>query len=321
MTDRWDVFKQVAPYFGRSVPARFIQRTSEEIPEVRRIHNLIEGIYKPANSKHALTIASMLKNPYADRIEYLSDRTWSFYYSPKSGSLDSAVNRSLFNCMRDDEPVLVIKQLSDKTHPDGTRYKILGLGHIDSYEASDRLFKVRELTMNEYQQHVAPESPLNDDLIETALRLEALEAWSPFAAEERAVYRVAKAKRDAAFRRVVLSNYGNTCAITRSGFTFRSVTEAQAAHIIAKEANGSDDPRNGIAMSHTAHWAFDKGIFTISDQYEVMVHPRARDADYRDFRILELDKSPILLPDDESTSPHQEALYWHRTEIYGRFAK
>ena len=131
----WVTFRQIAPFFGRTVPARFIQRTHESIPGVQRIHNLIEGIYKPADSSHALAIASMLKNPYADRIEYNPDRTWFFFYSPKSGSLDSAVNRSLFNCMGSGEPVLVIKQLSDKTHAQGTRYKILGLGLIEEFDS------------------------------------------------------------------------------------------------------------------------------------------------------------------------------------------
>jgi hypothetical protein len=223
--------------------------------------------------------------------------------------------------MRDGEPVVVIKQLSDKTHPDGARYKILGLGRIDSYEPSDRLFKICELTIDEYQSRVAPEVPLADELIETALRLEALDAWSPFVSEERAVYRVAKMKRDAAFRKIVISNYRNTCAITRSTFTYRGLSEAQAAHIISKEVNGSDDPRNGIAMSHTTHWAFDKGIFTISDQYEILVHPRTTDACYQGFPILELDGARILLPDDESVRPHEEALRWHREEVYGRFAR
>ena len=321
MRDRWDIIRQVAPYFGRSVPARFVQRTSEVLPAVTRIHNLIQGIYKPRGSDYALTIASMLENPYADRIEHHDDRTWSFYYSPKTGSLDSAVNRSLFNCMRDDEPVMVIKQLSDKTHRDGTRYQLLGLGRIEDFESTSHLFKVRELTIDQYQERVAPEKPLDDELIETALRLEALKAWAPFVSDEREVYKVSKVKRDAAFRKIVLSNYRNTCAITRSSFSYRMATEAQAAHIISKQVNGSDDPRNGIAMSHTSHWAFDHGLFTVSDQFEILVHPLAREAKYENFPILELDRSPILLPDEEFARPHIEALRWHKEEVFGRFAK
>ena len=96
---------------------------------------------------------------------------------------------------------------------------------------------------------------------------------------------------------------------------------AQAAHIISKEVNGTDDPRNGLALSHVAHWAFDRGIFTISDQFEVMVHPKARDAERSEFELIELDQKKILLPDDESNFPHQDALQWHREEVFGRFAR
>jgi HNH endonuclease len=318
---RWELFSKVAPYFGRAVPARFIQRTAEVIPSVTRVHNLIEGIYKPADSPHALTIASMLKNPYADRLEYDQDRSWFFYYSPKSGSLDSKVNLSLFNCMRDAEPVLVIKQLSNKTHADGTRYKILGLGLIESFDDKKRLFRIREVTIDVFQQKVAPGEVLSDDLIETALQLESLEAWSPFVAEDRAVYKVSKQKRDAAFRNIVLENYGSTCAVTATKFSYGKYVEAQAAHIIAKEVNGTDDPRNGLALSHTAHWAFDSGIFTISDQYEVLVHPSASKSESLSFGILDMHGRSICLPKDADTYPHQEALRWHREEMFGRFQK
>ena len=319
--NRWQVFRAVAPYFGRVVSARFIQKTSEHIRNIPRIHNLIEGIYKPKGAHYALAIASMLKNPYADRIAFNADRSWFFHYSPKTGSLDSAVNISLFNCLRDGEPVLVLKQLSDTKHPEGTRYQMLGLGMVEDFDASERLFKIRQLTMEKFQARVDPSSVLPDELIETALQLEALEAWSPFVAEDRAIYQVAKVKRDTAFRKIVLENYKNSCAVQKSKFAYSGVIEAQAAHIIGKEVNGTDDPRNGLALSRTAHWAFDKGIFTISDQYEVLVHPKASQADSEGFQLLELDRQRILLPSEESNYPHLEALEWHRREVFGLFCR
>lgn len=316
---RWKIFRILAPYFGRTVSAKFIQRTSQYIDGITRVHNLIEGIYKPKGDSHALAIASMRKNPYADRIDYNSDRSWFFHYSPKSGPLNSAVNLSLFNCMRDGEPVLVLKQLTDKLSPKGTTYKILGLGLIEDFDPSERLFRIRQVTMDQFQARVDPSNLLPDDLIETALQLEALEAWSPFVSEDRAVYQVAKVKRDAAFRKIVLENYSQSCAVTKTRFAYSRLFEAQAAHIIGKDVNGTDDPRNGISLSHTTHWAFDKGIFTISDQFEVLVHPRAFDADLNNFQILECNRHKITLPSDESNYPHQDALRWHRDEVYGKF--
>ncbi len=97
-----------------------------------------------------------------------------------------------------------------------------------------------------------------------------------------------------------MENYKSTCAVSRKKFLYQSTVEAQAAHIIGKEVKGTDDPRNGLALSHTAHWAFDRGIFTISDQYEILVHPKARDAQSQNFHIHELDRQEIQLPSDES---------------------
>jgi putative restriction endonuclease len=165
------------------------------------------------------------------------------------------------------------------------------------------------------------DTQLTDDLIETALRLEALEEWQPFLRENRGVYRVSAEKRDRAFRDIVLSNYDNTCAVTGTKFAHRTTIEAQAVHIIAKHLRGTDDPRNGMALSRTAHWAFDQGIFTLSDQYEILVHPEAHRASTAAFPILQSDRKPLLLPSDPAYRPHPDALAWHRSERFGLFTK
>jgi hypothetical protein len=97
------------------------------------------------------------------------------------------------------------------------------------------------------------------------------------------------------------------------------VFEADAAHIIAKGKLGSDDPRNGIALSKSVHWAFDKGVFTISDQFEVQIHPKAQDAVSQHFPLLDARGRQIILPSDSAYHPHSDALEWHRKEIFGRF--
>jgi predicted restriction endonuclease len=47
----------------------------------------------------------------------------------------------------------------------------------------------------------------------------------------------------------------------------------QAAHIIPTELGGSDNPTNEIPLSRNLHWAFDRGFFTIDEDYTVKVHP------------------------------------------------
>jgi len=122
---RWAIFRALLPYYGKIVPAKFIQRTSERIPAITRIHNLIEGIYKPKGSDYALSIASMQVNPYADKLTYLPDGRWFIKYSAKSGGKGLAVNQGLFRCMQDHEPVIVLQQVSDKTGKQGTQYRLM----------------------------------------------------------------------------------------------------------------------------------------------------------------------------------------------------
>ena len=86
------------------------------------------------------------------------------------------------------------------------------------------------------------------------------------------------------FAAIVLANYGYTCAVTGQRFYSPRHVEADGAHIIGKDVRGTDDPRNGVALSRSAHWAFDRGIFTISDQYEVVVNPKVSAASVAEVR-------------------------------------
>ena len=178
---------------------------------------------------------------------------------------------------------------------------------------------MRGLHVEEVARYIYGQRDLADDLVETAVRLEALEDWTAVVQEERAIYQVNRVKRDAAFREIVLSNYNHACAVTGLRFRFGAHVEAEAAHIIGKEAHGPDDPRNGLALSRTAHWAFDRGIFTLSDDYEIRIHDRARGKDQRLNLIFEAEGRQITLPNERFNKPHPEALPWHRERRFGAF--
>lgn len=231
--------------------------------------------------------------------------------------MDIAVNAGLIRSMTDHEPVVVLRQVSDKRSPEGARHRLLGLGFVENFDSATNLFRIRGLEWDETSALLGIGLP--DYLVETALRLESLEQWTAFVAEDRAVYRVSRQKRDAAFRNIVLANYGYTCAVTGQRFHSPHYVEADGAHIIGKEVRGTDDPRNGIALSKSAHWAFDRGLFTISDEYEVIVNPKISSASVANFPALELDRRKVLLPEDSCYWPHPEALAWHKEEIFNRF--
>jgi hypothetical protein len=317
IADRIRIFRALTADFGKVLPAAFFQDTASFIPGIARVHNLASGIFKPKSSSYALCIASMLSSPYHDQVFHNSDRTWWMHYSPKSGGMDHAANVALLRCMTDHQPALVAKQTSDKHHRDGSRYRLLGLGYVENFDPATNLFRIRGMEWAEVS--VVLGLGLTDDLVETALRLESLEAWAPFVAENRAVYQVSRERRDIAFAGIVLDNYGHACAVTGQRFKSTNHTEADGAHIIGKSVQGTDDPRNGVALSKSAHWAFDRGVFTITDQYEVLVNPKARGANISDFPLLEMDRQKICLPKDAYYWPHPEALAWHKKEVFEKF--
>jgi Predicted restriction endonuclease len=178
----------------------------------------------------------MLKSRYGDQLFHNPDRTWWMQYSPKAGGMDLAVNAGLVRCMTDRQPVLVLRQESDKTSASGARHLFLGLGYVENFDPAADLFRIRGLTFDEVIAVTGTAlSEESDELIETALRLESLEEWVPFAAEDRAVYRISRQKRDAAFRSIVLSNYNYTCAVTGQRFKSPRHVEADGAHIIGKD--------------------------------------------------------------------------------------
>ena len=315
---RWKIFRALLPYYGKIVTPDFLRNTSAFVSGVERIHPLIEGIYKPRWSDHALSIASMKVNPYADKLTYLPDGRWTIKYSAKKGGPDTAANTGLFNCMKNKEPVIVLEQLSGKTARQGARYRLMGLGLINSYDPASDIFGIHHVDFATLEQvsHGADE----EIIIASALRSFTLEEFNPFVSEDKTIYQVSSQKRKQAFKEVVLDQYGYKCAVTGVKYHSENLTEAQAAHIISNSKKGTDDPRNGISLSRTAHWAFDVGMFTISDQYEIVVNPKAKLASANKFPILDMHGVQINLPEDENYYPHQDALEWHKKEVFNRFS-
>ena len=83
-----------------------------------------------------------------------------------------------------------------------------------------------------------------------------------FVEEENITYTVSAPRRDEAFRHIVLGAYDFTCAACEMKFRLGNLIEATAAHIVPKRKGGTDDPRNGLALCRTHHWAFDVGLFS-----------------------------------------------------------
>ena len=124
--------------------------------------------------------------------------------------------------------------------------------------------------------------------------------------------------RDVAFRRRVREAYGYRCAI--SGLELRNGggrPEVQAAHIRPVEAQGSDSVRNGLALSGTLHWMFDRGLISVDpDDYRILVSHNKVPKDVIE-RLL-LPDQRLRLPENQSDWPHPGNLRWHRENCFGQ---
>jgi putative restriction endonuclease len=121
-------------------------------------------------------------------------------------------------------------------------------------------------------------------------------------------------KRDAKFCVRVLPAYDFTCALTGYRMiTPDGTTALDAAHIHQFKKGGSNHPTNGIALSKTAHWLFDKGFWSITDDYKVLVTNHTFDERGEAAHLLKPRAgTSILRPKDEHHLPDRESLRWHR---------
>lgn len=121
--------------------------------------------------------------------------------------------------------------------------------------------------------------------------------------------------RDRVFRRVVLRAYDERCAVTGLKLiNGGGRAEVAAAHIRPVEANGPDIVSNGIALSGTAHWMFDRGLISFADDLEILVSRQVNDPD--GVRGILNKSGRALKPRRLSDQPHPHFLQWHREHCF-----
>ncbi len=309
---------ELARHTGKRVSWKFIRQTSDFIPTIDRFHNLVTGIFKPSWSEYALSIVIKLGSPYEhkDDIVFLEDGRWLMTYSPRSGGLDLSDNRALVKCMDDHVPLGVFKQLTDKANREhGSTYLVVGLGLITSYDPKADVFIVESANRSVLEKVT---SVVADEKAryEVQLCAQLMNEFRPFTETETATYIASAPKRDEAFREIVLREYSFTCAVCEMKFRLGNLIEATAAHIVPKRKSGTDDPRNGLSLCRTHHWAFDVGIFSVSEDYRVLLSSAVEGAETRNFELVNSGSNPILLPGNELVRPHPLALAWHRANVW-----
>jgi putative restriction endonuclease len=130
-----------------------------------------------------------------------------------------------------------------------------------------------------------------------------------------ASFTVLRIVRDRVFRRVVLRAYDQRCAVTGLSFiNGGGRAEVAAAHIRPVEAGGPDIVNNGLALSGTAHWMFDRGLISLSDDLEILISRQANDPD--SIRAFINNSGRAFPPLRSSDRPHPHFLEWHREHCF-----
>jgi putative restriction endonuclease len=141
----------------------------------------------------------------------------------------------------------------------------------------------------------------------------------PVEIEQNSSYRSAEEARligrEARFRVSVLAAYDYTCALT--GHRLTTITGGSivdAAHVHQFAISRNNDVENGLALSKTAHWLFDQGLWSVSDDYEVVVAVDAFSESAPDSALLlgQRHGSRLILPRNRSLWPSPAHLAWHR---------
>jgi putative restriction endonuclease len=121
--------------------------------------------------------------------------------------------------------------------------------------------------------------------------------------------------RDRVFRKIVLHAYGERCAVTGLRLiNGGGRAEVAAAHIRPVEKSGPDIVSNGLALSGTAHWMFDRGLISLTDDLDICISRQVNDADGV-WAIINRNRraNPPSRPLDR---PHPHFLKWHREHCF-----
>jgi putative restriction endonuclease len=179
---------------------------------------------------------------------------------------------------------------------------------------------VRTIPLDDFNRIIARGLDTHDELLPRTgaeLGLAAVaESQAPYTFEQdRTQMLTMRVVRDRAFRSRVLNAYDRRCAFT--GFQFINGggrAEVEAAHIKSVEAKGPDVVQNGVALSGTVHWMFDRGLLSMSDDERILLSNHINDVD--GVRKILNANGRARFPENPHERPDPQFLRWHREQCF-----
>lgn len=130
-------------------------------------------------------------------------------------------------------------------------------------------------------------------------------------------YQIEVYNRGSVFRREVVKLYNETCCISglRVAATF-TITMVDACHIIPFAQSFDNSLNNGITLCPNLHRAFDRGLISVDDNYEVILSPSFKENDQSDYSFSKISGKALILPSEKAFLPSPEAFKWHRDYVF-----
>lgn len=125
--------------------------------------------------------------------------------------------------------------------------------------------------------------------------------------------------RSTAFPLLVRREYNFRCCV--SGVQIQTpnyIHEVEAAHVVPVTAGGTDDVRNGLSLSRSLHWAFDRGLFGIKPDRTVYLPRQVRNMKENPF-LKQFSGKAVALTRTEKFRVHEDALRWHRENVVSKW--
>ena len=265
-------------------------------------------------------------------------RDWIIYYRSGTGLRESAGGRSYTACAR----VIAVEPAA--SHPDGGFYARIadytefehplsfrkdgdsyfetrGIGNRAHWQRS-----LRALSDEEFSDIVQtalgdlfdPESARKHDIDTLDADVQALFYTGPMTID-RPIEQVLlnKKVRERNFQKNVRAAYRNRCAVTRFDLNNGGGRpEVQACHILPVENNGPDVVQNGVALSGTVHWMFDRGLISFTRDRRLLISHNTMPEHLRS--ILEAHRDDPWFPPESNLQPRDDFMEWHRDMKFGR---
>lgn len=232
----------------------------------------------------------------------ITDGFW--HYQMKPGF------ESLINSKVKVRNVNAIRQTVEYAYLDGELFDILQ----DSQERSYLINVLVNSWFTDKTQQIEQLLQVNafQELQET-LRSQGGKVYQPEEVEDEQVSVV----RDAAFRKIVIVTYNYRCA-----FCGLQILDSlgqnivDGSHIMPFSQFYDDRIDNGLSLCKNHHWAFDRGWFSINDDFTLIVKTDLHEDAPNCKPMQQFNGDRIRLPTHAQYCPRLEALRWHRENVF-----